>query len=248
MDQHALFVGATGGGKSTRMVKELAWRLGKVRTVSPALYKVILIDTKPVSFGQQDDEGHYGFTGGTIFRDHRTFDFSTSQSQLLIYRPLPALINPTEFDAFFTKLLTYRTKDKDGNLTPMAMTVIVDELIDIISSGEKRVQFIQAFTKFLVQGRSALQTLWILTQYPVYIEASIKRNVRANFVFDLPDESDRKKMAGVLGYKLVEKKLPFRWGFWYQNADIDSTRSTPLLFSGEPTRTREGGRRALQAV
>ena len=60
MDQHALFVGTTGSGKSTRMVKQLARRMYRVRNTDPNSYKVVIVDTKPIAFGQSDDGGHYG--------------------------------------------------------------------------------------------------------------------------------------------------------------------------------------------
>lgn len=214
------------------MVKELAWRLHKTRNLPPDIYKMILIDTKPVSFGQNDDLGHYAFTGGTIYRDWEALDLKREPSRLIIYRPLPDLITPEGFDGFFNKLLSYQFRPQNGQLTPLAMTVIIDELIDIASNERSRMRYIEGFTRLLVQGRSSLQTLWILTQYPAYIDPSIKRNTSVTFLFRLPDPNDRKTMSGVMGLKEVETPIRTRYGFFYQNAAIDRTLVEPLYYTG----------------
>ena len=233
LDQHALLVGTTGSGKSTRMVRQLAWRMGRVKNIDPAAYKIVIVDTKPVSFGQSDDKGHYGFTGGTIYRDWRLLDIAKEQNRLIIYRPTEDLKNPDEFQKFFSRMLDYRYKDAKGNVTPLPFTIIVDELVDIFSSEKTRTTYIEDFTKILVQGRSSLQTLWILTQFPVYIDPSIKRNVSVNFVFRLPDENDRKVMAGILGFKEVAKPIRSPHGFFYQNSSIAATTENLIYFNGQ---------------
>lgn len=243
LDQHALFVGTTGSGKSTRMIKELAWRLGQTRNIDPNSYKIVLVDTKPISYGQSDELGHYSFTGGRIYRDWKTIDLNNEESRLIIYRPTEDLVSPEEFDPFFDKILSYRrtvtrTAMVNGKpvtstqASPLPVTLIIDELIDVFSSKDRRSEYMQGFTKFLTQGRSSLQTLWILTQYPTYIDPAIKRNVSANFVFELPDENDRRIMAGILGFKEITKAIPDQHGFWYRNSAIPATRRSPIYYSG----------------
>ena len=233
LDQHALLVGTTGSGKSTRMVRQLAWRMGRVKKIDPSAYKILIVDTKPVSFGQDDDVGHYGFTGGAIYRDWRVLDLAKAPGRLLIYRPTQDLINPDEFAKFFNRLLDYRYHDnRTKKDTPLPFTIIVDELVDIFSSEKTRTAYIEGFTKILVQGRSSLQTLWILTQYPTYIDPSIKRNVAVNFVFRLPDENDRKVMAGILGFKEVGGPIRSPHGFFYQNAAIAATTENLVYYNG----------------
>ena len=233
LDQHALFVGVNGSGKSTRMELMVQWRLSRMRGFSPQSYKIIIVDTKPISYGQQEDLGHYASLGGVIFRTWEDFDVTKVPGHLVIYRPMPDQINPEDFGHFFDKLRGYRYRNSKGNLTPLAMTIVVDELIDIITSPSSRRVYIEGLTKLLTEGRSALQTLWILTQYPVYIDAGIKRNARVNFVFRLPDEDDRKLMAGVLGSKKVKDSIRFRHGFWYQSDAIEATMTEPWFFNGQ---------------
>lgn len=243
-----MLVGKTGSGKSTRMVRELAWRVQQTRKIDPAAYKMILIDTKPISFGQDDDEGHYAFTGGRIYRDWKLIDLRKETSRIVIYRPMPNLVNPDEFGKFFNSLQQYQVKQGNGKSAPLPMTIIIDELIDVFSSERKRTTYIEGFTKILTEGRSALQTLWILTQFPVYIDAAIKRNVSVNFVFRLPDENDRKTMAGILGNKLVSDPIRNTHGFWFQNDAIEATMEQPLYFTGTDDRTLSlirGGRTAI---
>ena len=220
------------------MVTQLAWRVQQTRKIDPAAYKIVLIDTKPISFGQDDDEGHYGFLpGARIYRDYKLIDLRRDTARIIIYRPTQNLINPDEFGNFFDSLQQYQVKQGNGKVAPLPMTVIIDELIDIFSSDKRRTQYIEGFTKILTEGRSALQTLWILTQFPVYIDAAIKRNVSANFVFRLPDENDRKTMAGILGSKLVAEPIRNTHGFWYQNDAIEATMEQPLYFTGTDQRT-----------
>ena len=230
------------------MVRELAWRIQQVRRIDTQAYKIVVVDTKPISFGQNDDEGHYAFVpGARIYRDWKLIDLRRDTSRVIIYRPTPNLINPDEFARFFDSLLQYQVRQKDGRSAPLPMTVIVDELIDIFSSEKRRTTYIEGFTKMLTEGRSALQTLWILTQFPVYIDASIKRNVSVNFVFRLPDENDRKTMAGILGSKLVADPIRSTHGFWYENDAIEATMEQPLFFTGSDQRTLsviQGGRAA----
>ncbi len=243
-----MFVGKTGSGKSTRMVRELAWRMNQVKNIDTSAYKIILIDTKPISFGQNDDEGHYAFTGGRIYRDWKLIDLRREATRLVIYRPTANLVNPDEFSKFFDSLETYQVKTNNGRIAPLPMTIIIDELIDIFSSEKRRTTYIEGFTKLLTEGRSALQTLWILTQFPVYIDAAIKRNVSVNFVFRLPDENDRKTMAGILGSKMVAEPIRNSHGFWYQNDAIEATMDQPLYFNGNDQRTLsliQGGRAAI---
>ena len=233
LDQHALFVGVNGSGKSSRMELEAVWRLQRMARYSTSVYKMLIVDTKPISYGQNDDYGHYSHLGGTIYRDWSDIDLAAEKNRLIIYRPTADLVNPEDFAGFFDKILSYRYKAANGNLSPLPMTVIIDELIDIITSDTSRRTYIEGFTKMLSQGRSALQTLWILTQYPTYIDPSIKRNTRVDFVFRLPDENDRKIMAGIIGSDLVRKPVRDRHGFWYFSDAIDSTMVTPWYYDGK---------------
>lgn len=235
LDQHAMLVGINGSGKSTRMEMEALWRIERMRPYSPQVYKFIIVDTKPISYGQNDDLGHYSHMGGVIYRDWRDIDLAKEQSRLIIYRPNAEFINPTEFGLFFDHVLSFRYKTSQGNITPLPLTVAIDELIDIVTSETQRKVYIEGFTKMLTQGRSALQTLWILTQYPVFIDASIKRNARVNFVFRLPDKNDREVMAGILGSDEVKKPIRTRHGFFYSSDAIESTLTNPWFFDGKPT-------------
>lgn len=239
LDQHALLVGINGSGKSTRLGDTAKWRIDLVRQSRMARYKFIIIDTKPIEYGQDDDLGHYSYLGGTIFRDWRDFNFE-DENMLLIYRPLPEFINAQDFTAFFAKCFGYRLRLANGKVAPYPFTIAIDELIDIFTNPRSRLTFIEPFTKILTQGRSSLQTLWIATQFPVYIDSSIKRNARCNFVFRLPDPKDRDLMAAVLGYRGVRRAIPWLHGFWYQNDHVPQTLSRPWLFSGisEEARSR----------
>ena len=200
---------------------------------SSQVYKFLIVDTKPVSYGGDDDLGHYSHLGGTIYRDWADLDLSKEPNRLIIYRPTSDLVTPEEFAKFFDKILSYRYRNSQGKVTPLPMTVAIDELIDIITSETQRRTYIEGFTKMLTQGRSALQTLWILTQYPVYIDPSIKRNARVNFCFRLPDENDRKVMAGILGADKVKNPIRNRHGFWYESDAIETTMENPWYFDGK---------------
>lgn len=231
LDQHALITGINGSGKSTRLTLQASWRLQRMRKFSPRSWKMVIVDSKPIQYGENDDYGHYWKLGDVIYRDWRRFTLENDY-RCVIYRPTADLVNPTDFGQFFDKLRDYRRKDPHGNLAPLPMTIIIDELIDIIASQRSRRTYIESFTKFLTEGRGALQTLWIATQYPTYIDAGIKRNARVNFVFRLPDGNDRKIMAAVLGSRLLEQPIRYKHGFFYQNDAFDQTLTVPEFFNG----------------
>lgn len=231
-------MGTNGSGKSTRIIEELIWRLYTVRAIPANAYKVVLIDSKPVSYGENDAVGHYAYLPGHIVRDWREIDLVTEPERLIIYRPYRELVTPQEFTQLFDKLSTYNFRTPEGNVSALPVTVVVDELSDILSDSKKRVTYIEGFSKMLAEGRSALQTLWIGTQFPVYIDPGIKRNVRVNFCFRLPDEDDRKTMAGVLGWKAVKEPIRDVHGFWYQNDAIQATLDHPIYFDGRKDRAQ----------
>ncbi len=237
LDQHALMVGINGAGKSTRMELQVRWRLRRMEAqrTSPSAYKMIIVDSKPISYGQNDDYGHYSHLGGVIYRDWNDIDLSKEKSRLVIYRPTDGINNPENYAGFFNKMLSFRYRNSKGVISPLPMTIVIDELIDIITSETRRRTYIEGFTKMLTQGRSSLQTLWILTQYPTYIDPSIKRNARVNFCFRLPDQNDRDIMSSVFGSKELKKPIRARHGFYYMNDAIESTLNNPRYYDGRTT-------------
>lgn len=231
-DQHTLFVGTTGAGKTTRMLIMLEDRLNRLKKVSPMVYKIVLIDTKPVSYGQDDAKGHFSFIpDSVIIRDWRQIDLSQIDERVVIYRPTEDLIEPIQFAAFFNQMGKYKLRVK-GNLTAMPLLIIVDELIDVFSAERSRQKYMHGFTKIMTQGRLAMQTIWNLTQYPVYLDSSIKRTSNVIFGFMLPDEKDRVVLAGLLGDRRVRQLPNSTHGFWYQNQQIPQTLIRPLYFDG----------------
>ena len=81
--------------------------------------------------------------------------------------------------------------------------LVIDELSDIITQDGKRVVYVQSLDKVLRQGRATLQTVWVATQYPVYIDNTIKRVATVKFIFRLLEQKDRNYAAGMLEKKLL---------------------------------------------
>lgn len=235
LDQHAFFVGTTGAGKTHRATLQILARASQLDRagVPPEVGKILIFDTKPVGYGEDSERGNFYDLPGTIFHDWRDYDPKRIPTRIAIYRPPDEDISPTVFNAFLGYLRGIRYRASSGDVSPMPMTVVFDELTDIITSDGKRVVYLQNLDKLLRQGRSSLQTLWIETQYPAYIDATIKRLTTCRFMFRLPDPKDRKLMEGFFGTKLVGAKIPYRFGFWYQNDLIEATTMMPLFFTGE---------------
>ena len=234
LDQHGFFFGTTGAGKSYRLRKQVKAREALLarRGIAMNLYKIIIIDTKPVGYGQDDALGHFSDMGGTIIRDWRDFDPNRIQTRIIVYRPRQEDIRPQTFEEFFGFLRGIQYTDRQGKLSQYPFLLAIDELTDVITADGKRVVYLQNLDKILRQGRESLQTIWIATQYPVFIDPSIKRLVTVRFLFRLPDPKDRRMMVGYFGSRLVDKPIRDRHGFWYQNDLIEPTTIEPRYYTG----------------
>ena len=238
LDQHCVAFGTNGSGKTERLVRKMvparAREIDATGRIPRSIYKVIVCDTKPVGYGGDDELGHFADLGGTIIHDWRDFDPGKIESRIVIFRPNQADISPFLFNEFFDFLRNLRYRNPQGKMAQYPFVIVLDELSDIITADGKQVVYLQSMDKILRQGRQSLQTMWILTQYPVFVGSTIKRLATVRFLFRLPDEKDRKLMKGYFGTDLVTNKIVDPYGFWYQNDMIPRTVAEPYYFTGRP--------------
>lgn len=236
LDQSCLFVGTVGAGKTQRTKLQIVHRIRELSAakISPFIYKIIIIDTKPMNYGGDDSVGHFSdIPDSVIIRDWRRYN-QNDPHRVIIFRPPQEDIHPSLFEAFFKYLISLQFTTSKGKKSQLPFLLVLDELTDIITQDGKRVAYIQALDKLLRQGRQSLQTVWINTQYPVYIDSSIKRLSTVRFIFRLLDQKDRDLMASYTGYAKVKEKIKVPYGFWYQNEMIFSTLQRPVFWTGQP--------------
>lgn len=233
LSQHAFLVGVTGGGKSTRMLLQLSARLAILKAVRATYssYRIVLVDSKRVGFGKDDNLGHYADYakrhGGIISRDYRALPWNNATTHLFIYRPIRANVTPEHFSDFFAFMNGLSVRTARGPVA-LPFLIIIDELTDIAADDRSRLTYMKPFTQLMTEGRDLMQTAWILTQSPRFIFGDIRRNTTARFKFRLPDPEDADYVSKIMGYKPVRERNPDPFGFWYQNDLLDST--TPPIY------------------
>lgn len=236
-DQHAGFWGTTGSGKTFHALKELRYRMLRLAQghVANTNYKVVHIDTKRAGRGFSEETGYFinelKAYHGTIVHDWRDFRLNAPNDPIYhVYRPDRSLQTPDDFNLFFNYLLGLEIKFQ-GNTIQLPMLIIIDEYTDIFGGATTRTQYMPNFTKILSQGRATMQTVWIESQKTAFVDADIKANVGARFVFRLPNPDDRKRIADMTGDSRVKKPIRFTHGMFYQN-DMLEWAMEPIFFNG----------------
>lgn len=238
-DQHGAFFGTTGSGKTYEGLLLLNDRMNRlIRARVPSTnYKVIHIDTKRAGPGYDEETGYFVKElrqyRGQLVRDWRAFNFKRANDPIYhVYRPYRELQTPDDFDLFFDFLLNQEIRF-DRKTIQLPMLVVIDEYTDIFGGDTQRTQYMPNFTKILAQGRATRQTIWLASQKTSFIDADIKANITVKFCFRLPNEDDRKRVAGLMGGdKRVTKPIRDVHGFWYQN-DMFEWAIIPLYYNGK---------------
>ena len=236
LDQHAFIVGTTGGGKTTRTKLQIAARIYDLQRyrVSPKAYKIIIIDTKPITFGMRDDEGFYFDLiqryNGILIREYTAFPWNDESTYLFVYRPNREDINPQNFAEFFMYMANLQMSTETGRVQ-MPYLIVIDELVDIAADDRTRLRYMHGFTRIMAEGRASLQTIWTETQSPRFIFGDIRRLTTARFIFRLPDPEDRKYMRDVTGDTRLRDPIRDPYGFYYSNDQVPNA-SAPIYFSG----------------
>lgn len=201
---HLLIAGSTGGGKSTLLSSLIATM---IYCKSPDEVKLILSDTKGVEFG------HF------IGSPHLLFDPATSVYQTL--ERLDWLIE--EMNDRLRKLGKHNSKNiaeynaiasnisRSGSLAPLPyITLIIDELADILSSSSKLEEDRGPSIGKVAKGKLSLLAqkaratgihIIAATQRPSVklIDGDIKANFPARLSFKLPSQADSRTVLDTGG-------------------------------------------------
>lgn len=222
LDQHALFLGTTGSGKSFRTALQVRGRLALLqrRGVAPRTYKIVILDTKSVGWGGDDHLGNFTdllrTTRGMLVWDWRDIHWDDDH-YLYVWRIQGLAGDRDNVNAFLMDAQGRKMRAPSGRTTGFPFTIIVDELIDISSTDTARVIYLQGLTKILTTGRASGQTLWVETQTPTYVFGDIKRLSTVRFIFRLPEPDDREYVSKMVDSRLVRSRIPDPFGFFYQN-------------------------------
>jgi len=229
MDQHAIFFGTTGSGKTYRTTLQIRARLALLqkRQIYPNTYKIIILDTKPVGWGEDDQLGNFV---PLVKREHGMIVWDWEDIQwgddhyLYVYRVMGNAKNPDNFNQMFLEAQNRTLRTKAGKKSAYPFLLVVDELIDIAATDRNRVTYIHGLTSILSLGRAAGQTVWIETQTPTYVYGDLKRLTTCRFVFRLPEPQDRKYVADMIGDPRIKQPIPDPYGFYYQNDLVNQGR------------------------
>lgn len=202
--EHVIICGTTGSGKSV---------LADIYTAGMT-ERVIKIDIKddtaarrrkkePIWRGLVENEDYevvYSFA-----------DVQKSEYNKIIYVPPFEEQNQDTYN----ELCRYVYDSEDTRLW-------VDELMLFADSALVYPKYLKAI---LVSGRSRNATVILCTQRPMGIPTICIANSQHFFVFSLPNDQDRKKMADVTGCKKFMLR-PEKYAFWYykEGADPDKVQ------------------------
>ena len=145
-DQHCLFVGTTGAGKTERTKKQLRWRIQELNhfAIPKDIYKIIVIDTKPMHYGGDDEKGHFAdIPDAVISRDWHKYN-PNGPRRVFVLRPKQGDIHPALFDGFFKYLASLQYVNKEKKESQKPFLLVMDELTDIITQDGKRVVYVQS--------------------------------------------------------------------------------------------------------
>lgn len=167
-------IGMTGSGKTTLLLALLRYWIWWTRDWFP--YHIVILDTK------KDGD----FDGiGRKFRRLKDLKRLWDTHRILIYEPIEEEMNEEFYNGFFHFLRT----------TYEPLLIVIDELASVAKGN--RVSY--EYELLMKQGRGKQQSVWAGIQNPVYVPHDFLSNANHYFVFDLLLDSDREKVAGIIG-------------------------------------------------
>lgn len=167
-------IGMTGSGKTTLLLALLRYWIW--RTLEWAPYHIVILDTK------KDGD----FDGiGKKFRRLKDLKRLWDTHRILIYEPVEEEMNEEYYNGFFHFLRT----------TYEPLLIVIDELASVAKGNKVSYEY----ELLMKQGRGKQQAVWAGIQNPVYVPHDFLSNANHYFVFDLLLDSDRDKVAGIIG-------------------------------------------------
>jgi energy-coupling factor transporter ATP-binding protein EcfA2 len=187
-------IGRTGSGKTTLFLALIRAWIYQTRNWNP--YHIIILDTKK--------DGDFNGIGRKFYKlkdlSRLWHDF-----RILIYEPHESEMN----EAGYNGLIKWLRDTEEPFL------LVIDEL----SSLGKGNDMPEQYDLLMKQGRGKFQVAWAGIQNPVYVPHDFLSNANHYFCFDLLMESDRKKMASIIGDDVlippIERDGKAEHGFYY---------------------------------
>ena len=197
IDEHVFIAGITGGGKSVLARKYLSQFpfVIKLDTKGEALRDIRLNKNPWIEVSKEKLI--------IVQKLEDLIKVNFKNKPYIIYCPIFEELEQPYFNEFF-KWVYF-------NLEGTNVVVWVDELMEISENSQSVPKYLKAlYTK----GRSRGSIIWGLTQRPVGIHPICLSQSTHLFCFDLPLDSDRKRVSDSTGAKEF-LELPTGYYFWY---------------------------------
>lgn len=167
-------IGRTGSGKTTLFKTLLRYWIYATREWYP--YHIVVLDTK------KDGD----FDGlGKKFTRLKNLTRLWDEYRILIYEPHEEEMNEEFYNGFFRFL----------RMSKEPLLLVIDELASVAKGNKVSYEY----ELLMKQGRSKNQAIWAGIQNPVYVPHDFLSQAEHYFVFDLLMDTDREKMAGIIG-------------------------------------------------
>lgn len=203
-------LGRTGSGKTTLLKSLIGFWIYITRLWHP--YHIIVLDTK------KDGD----FRGmGKRFTHLKDLPRLWREYRVLIYEPdeteLLGGVESEYLNGFFRWL----------RLTREPFLLVIDELASVAKGNNVSPEY----ELIMKQGRARLQMVWAGVQNPVFVPHDFLANVEHIFAFDLNMETDRRKMASIVGDQIMIRPQQIddaaEFGFNYYNVRRDDMTFFP---------------------
>lgn len=198
-DEGVTIIGKKGSGKTQLllMLLDMAEKAGPL-----GKHRYIILDTKQV--GDFDK-----YPRVTRLKD---LPEVVAQNGFVVYAPhKEEMRNPDYIEGFF-----------EWCYERWNTTVVIDELTSIV----QRQDTPDSYKDITDRGRAKHVTFWQGNQKPIEVPHAALSESDHYFCFTLMVEGARKKMAGIMGNKVL-KRCPDRYGFYYYNSEMDEPGYIP---------------------
>ncbi len=201
-----LVMGRSGSGKSVLSTKMLEG-YGTGDGV-PAAYRgnVIIIDPN----------GTFKFAANRIVTQPEQV-VPSKRHPVLLYRPSVDRLEAEDWNLVFKNLF----------LSPLPLIVYIDELFALETIfGIRRIPGGNYLTAYLTRGRARGKAFLASVQSPVAFPLNTLRQAEYFYIFDLPLEDDRRRVAGVIGdvsddgKRIVDRSALGKHEFWFLGPDM----------------------------
>lgn len=193
-------VGRTGSGKTTLLREILRYWIDATRSFTD--YHIVILDNKK----DGDFDGM-----GKKFTRLKQLSKLWDDNRVLIYEPHEEEQLGKEESPFLNGFFRWL------RLTGEPLLLVIDELASVANGNKVSPEY----ELLMKQGRGKSQAIWAGVQNPVYVPHDFLSNANHFFVFDLLQESDRRKMASIVGDDVLTPPTTrggdaAEYGFYYK--------------------------------